>query len=335
MAKKVVNHIKLGVFVSAGLCFLILLLYMIGKNENLFGSTFLLKARFEDVHGLVPGNSVRFSGIDAGTVKAITILDDGSLEVTMLIRKKMKRYIHKNAQANLGTDGLMGNKLINISPVKFAAQVVDEGDVIASGKSIDTETMMAVLDKTNQDVATIASGLKTTVQRINSSAAFWAILNDKTLPYNLRSSLNNARRTTDGTNNLVKELQLLITDVKSGKGSLGRLLRDSSFTIKLEEAVEKIKNIGNQADTLSGHINALVVSIDKDVNSGKGTANALLKDKGLVLKMNGSLNNIEKGTASFNQIMDALKQNFLLKGYFKKLERKKSSQLPSTSYKSD
>jgi phospholipid/cholesterol/gamma-HCH transport system substrate-binding protein len=335
MAKKVVNHIKLGVFVSAGLCFLILLLYMIGNNENLFGSTFLLKARFEDVHGLVPGNSVRFSGIDAGTVKAITILDDGSLEVTMLIRKKMKRYIRKNAQANLGTDGLMGNKLINISPVKFAAQVVNEGDVIASGKSIDTETMMAVLDKTNQDVATIASGLKTTVQRINSSAAFWAILNDKTLPYNLRRSLNNARRTTDGTNKLVNELQLLITDVKSGKGSLGRLLRDSSFTIKLEEAVEKIKNIGNQADTLSGHINALVVSIDKDVNNGKGTANALLKDEGLVLKMNSSLNNIEKGTASFNQIMDALKQNFLLKGYFKKLERKKSSQLPSTSYKSD
>jgi phospholipid/cholesterol/gamma-HCH transport system substrate-binding protein len=335
MAKKVVNHIKLGIFVSAGLCFLILLLYVIGKNENLFGSTFLLKARFEDVHGLVAGNSVRFSGINAGTVKAINIMDDGSLEVTMLIRTKMKRFIHKNAQANLGTDGLMGNKLINISPVKFAAQIVDEGDVISSGKSIDTETMMTVLDQTNHDVATIAAGLKTTIQRINSSAALWEILNDKSLSYNLRKSLNNARRTTDGTTNLVEELQLLITDVKSGKGSLGMLLRDSSFTQNLEDAVSKIKNIGLQADTLSVHINALVLNIDKDINNGKGTANAFLKDEGLVLKMNSSLNNIEKGTASFNQIMDALKHNFLLKGYFKKLERQKSSQLPSTSYKTD
>jgi phospholipid/cholesterol/gamma-HCH transport system substrate-binding protein len=335
MAKKVVNHIKLGIFVSAGLCFLILLLYVIGKNENLFGSTFLLKARFEDVHGLVAGNSVRFSGINAGTVKAINIMDDGSLEVTMLIRTKMKRFIRKNAQANLGTDGLMGNKLINISPVKFAAQIVDEGDVISSGKSIDTETMMTVLDQTNHDVATIAAGLKTTIQRINSSAALWEILNDKSLSYNLRKSLNNARRTTDGTTNLVEELQLLITDVKSGKGSLGMLLRDSSFTQNLEDAVSKIKNIGLQADTLSVHVNALVLSIDKDINNGKGTANAFLKDEGLVLKMNSSLNNIEKGTASFNQIMDALKHNFLLKGYFKKLERQKSSQLPSTSYKTD
>lgn len=335
MAKKVVNHIKLGIFVSAGLFFLILLLYMIGKNQNLFGSTFVLKTKFEDVHGLVPGNSVRFSGISAGTVKNISVLDDGTLEITMLIRTKMKKFIHKNAQANLGTDGLMGNKLINIVPVKAAAPIVDEGDILANGKSVDTETMLAIIDQTNQDVAIIASGLKATVQRINSSAAFWEILNDQTLPHNLRNSLSNARRATNGANDLVNELRLLVADVKAGKGSLGSLLRDSSFSQKLEEAVEKIKNIGIQADTLSGHINALVVSIDKDINSGGGITNALLKDQGLVIKMNSSLNNIEKGTESFNQIMDALKKSFLFKGYFKKLERQKNAQLPSTSYKSN
>jgi phospholipid/cholesterol/gamma-HCH transport system substrate-binding protein len=333
MAKKVINHIKLGVFVSAGLFFLILLLYMIGKNQNLFGSTFILKAKFEDVHGLLPGNSVRFSGISAGTVKTISVLDDGTLEVAMLIKTKMKKYIHKNAQANIGTDGLMGNKLININPVKPAAAIVQEGDVLANGKSIDTETMLAVLDQTNQDVAIIASGLKATINRINSSAAFWEILNDKSLPKNLRNSLINARNATNGANGLVGELHLLVADIKAGKGSLGSLLRDSSFSQNLEEAVEKIKNIGIQADTLSGHINALVISIDKDINSGKGTANALLKDQGLVLKMNSSLNNIEKGTESFNQLMDALKKSFLFKGYFKKLDRQKNVPDPSTSFK--
>jgi phospholipid/cholesterol/gamma-HCH transport system substrate-binding protein len=333
MAKKVINHIKLGIFVSAGLFFLILLLYMIGKNQNLFGSTFVLKTKFEDVHGLVPGNSVRFSGISAGTVKSISVLDEGTLEVTMMIRTKMKKYIHKNAQANLGTDGLMGNKLININPVKLAAPIVDEGDILTSGKAIDTETMLAVLDQTNQDIAIIASGLKATIQRINSSAAFWEILNDKSLPNNLRSALINARRATNGANDLVSELHLLVSDVKAGKGSLGSLLRDSSFSQNLEEAVEKIKNIGAQADTLSGHITALVISIDKDINTGKGTANALLKDQGLVIKMNSSLNNIEKGTESFNQLMDALKKSFLFKGYFKKLERQKNAQNPSTSFK--
>lgn len=281
MAKKVINHIKLGIFVSAGLLFLILLLYMIGKNQNLFGSTFVLKTRFDDVHGLVPGNGVRFSGINAGSVKSIAVLDDGTLEVTMLIRTKMKKYIHKNAQANLGTDGLMGNKLINISPVQSVAPVVEEGDVLANRKSVDTESMLTVLDQTNRDIATVASGLKTAIQRINASTALWDILNDKSIPNNLRKSLNNARKATDGANLLVHDVSLMVADVKSGQGSVGRLFRDTSFVVNLELAVAKIANIGSQADTLSGHINTLVANIERDINSGNGTANALLKDQGL------------------------------------------------------
>lgn len=335
MAKKVINHIKLGIFVSAGLLFLILLLYMIGKNQNLFGSTFVLKTRFDDVHGLVPGNGVRFSGINAGSVKSIAVLDDGTLEVTMLIRTKMKKYIHKNAKANLGTDGLMGNKLINISPVRSVSPVVEEGDVLANSKSVDTESMLATLDQTNRDIATVASGLKTAIQRINASTALWDILNDKSIPNNLRKSLNNARIATDGANLLVHDVSLMVADVKAGQGSVGRLLRDSSFALNLELAVAKIGNIGSQADTLSGHINTLVANIERDITSGKGTANALLKDQGLVVKMNASMDNIEKGTASFNQLMEALKKNILFRGYFKKLEKQKSLQEPSTSFKSD
>ena len=74
MAKQGINNVKLGAFVLAGLLFLVLLLYMIGKNRNLFGATYLLKAKFENVQGLVTGNNVRFAGIEAGTVKKIIIL---------------------------------------------------------------------------------------------------------------------------------------------------------------------------------------------------------------------------------------------------------------------
>jgi len=163
----------------------------------------------------------------------------------------------------------------------------------------------------------------------------WDILNDKSIPNNLRKSLNNARKATDGANLLVHDVSLMVADVKSGQGSVGRLLRDTSFAVNLELAVAKIANIGSQADTLSGHINTLVANIERDINSGNGTANALLKDQGLVLKMNASMDNIEKGTASFNQLMEALKRNILFRGYFKKLEKQKSLQEPSTSFKSN
>ena len=85
MVKKIVNNVKLGVFVVSGLAFLVLLLFMIGKNKSLFGSSYLLKAKFENVQGLIPGNNVRYSGIQAGTVKTIKIINDTTIEVSMMI----------------------------------------------------------------------------------------------------------------------------------------------------------------------------------------------------------------------------------------------------------
>ncbi|MGB3078713.1 MAG: MCE family protein, partial [Saprospiraceae bacterium] len=114
MEKQGINNIKLGAFVLSGLGFLVLLLFMIGKNRSLFGSTYTLKARFENVQGLVPGNNIRFSGIEAGTVKNIIILNDTTIEVTMNVEKKMLNIIRKNALASIGTEGLVGNKVVNI-----------------------------------------------------------------------------------------------------------------------------------------------------------------------------------------------------------------------------
>ena len=182
MAKRAINNVKLGIFVLAGLLFLVLLMYMIGKNRNLFGDTYELKVKFDNVHGLVPGNNVRFSGIEAGTVKKVNILSDTVIEVTMIIKTKMLKIIRKNAIASIATDGLVGNKVINITPSRKPADLAVEGDVLDSKKAIDTDEILETLSKTNNDIAVIASELKTTVLRINNSKALWSLLNDESLP---------------------------------------------------------------------------------------------------------------------------------------------------------
>ena len=75
MIKQSINNVKLGAFVLSGLVFIILLLYLIGKNQHLFGTSFHLKVRVDNVQGLKPGNNVRFAGIDVGTVKKINIIN--------------------------------------------------------------------------------------------------------------------------------------------------------------------------------------------------------------------------------------------------------------------
>ncbi|HEU5291411.1 MAG TPA: MCE family protein, partial [Cyclobacteriaceae bacterium] len=107
MQNKQIDNAKVGLLVMAGVIFLVLTLYMIGKNRNLLGSTFTIKAVLTNVNGLVPGNNVRFKGIDVGTVKSIDVANDTAIYVTMTIDEEMKPYLRKNAIASIGTDGLM------------------------------------------------------------------------------------------------------------------------------------------------------------------------------------------------------------------------------------
>ncbi len=324
MATKSFSNLKLGAFVISGLFFLIILLYMIGKNRNLFGATFTVKARFHNVHGLTPGNNVRYAGIQVGTVKRITILDDGEIEVELLIENKMKRYIRKNANAAIATDGLMGNKVLNIVPGEGEANLVEPGDLLPTQTSPDLDNMVNTLSGTNNDLAVVAAELKSALLRINNSAALWDLLNDSSLPRNLSISMANIRSATAKANTMVSDLDGLVQDVKQGKGSLGAILTDTSFAKNLNEALARIKQVTAQADTLAKELSLVARGIKHDINDGKGAVNALLKDSGMVKSINVSLDNIQKSTQNFNEVMEGMKHSFLVRGYFRKLEKKKA-----------
>ncbi|MGN6249440.1 MAG: MlaD family protein [Ginsengibacter sp.] len=323
MAKKLISNVKLGVFVLAGLLFLVILLYMIGKNRNMFGSNFVLKARFENIQGLVSGNNVKFAGIQAGTVRKINIINDTLIEVTMVIEKRLSKVIHKNAVASIGTEGLVGNKVVNITPSKHPAPFAEENDILPVRKAVNTEEILETLYHTNSDVAKIAAGLKVTVDKINNSSALWSLLSDESIPNNIRASVATIRATTGKTLKIANDLDELIAGVNAGEGSLGTILKDSALANNLNEAVLKISKLGEEGDSVATAMKQLIHGIQDDVSNGKGTVNAVLKDSLIVKKIASSLDNIQKGTDGFNSNMEALKHNFLFRGYFKKLEKQK------------
>lgn len=332
MAKKTVNNVKLGLFALAGLLIMIFSLYMIGKDTNMFGSNYTLRVRFDNVHGLTSGNNVRYSGIQVGTVKKVKILNDTLIEVSMLIETRMKKYIHKNDIVNMSTDGLMGNRILNITPAKDGSALAQEGDLLVTRKSVSTDDMLETLDKSNRNIKEISEELKTTVLKINNSAALWKLLNDETLPANLRTSAFSIRQAATNADKMVADIYSIISEVKAGKGSLGAIITDTAIAYNLNQAVVKIQQVGNHADSLAGQLAGIAESIKQDINNGKGPANAILKDSLLVQKLNNSLSNIEKGTAAFNQNMEALKHNFLFRGYFKRLEKKQKQEQPKAPY---
>lgn len=315
------KNIKLGLLVLSGLFLFIMTLYVIGKNENIFGSSYRIKARFSNLNGLMKGNNVRFAGIQAGTVKNILIINDTTIEVEMLIDKALSPYIKKNAQASIGTEGLIGNKIINISPGKETAPIVEEGDLLNVHRTIDTDQMLETLAKTNDNIARISEGLKLTVQNINGSTALWKLGKDSTLNTNIRTSLANISTATANARNMTAQLDALVGDIRKGKGTAGALLADSSIAKDLDQTIRTIASAGNRTQQAADELSTTISTIRHDLEQGRGAANAILRDTGIVIKLNASLDNIQKGTNAFSQDMEALKHNFLLRGYFRKLEK--------------
>ncbi len=322
MANQNSNNIKLGIFVVLGLATLIFAFFIIGKNQNLFGNDFKLKVRFTNLGGLTKGNNVLFSGIQAGTVKEIDIVNDTTIEVTMSINKKVVGFIHKNATATVGTEGLMGNKVINIMPVKGKSELVKEGDMLVAQQTASMEEIIQTLSKTNSNVQAISEVLVGTVLRIDTSAVL-RLLDDEEIGKSLKASLQNIYVSTKNVNAMSEGLNLMVADIKNGKGTAGLLLTDTAAALQLKYAIAKIKSASINANQITVEFNELAKSINKDLTTGKGPLNTLLKDKEMSTDLKESMSNIQKSTDKFNQTMDAVKQSFLFRGYFRKQERKK------------
>ena len=96
---------KLGIFIVTGLVLLVLGLFFIGKQKNLFVSVFALKAVFSNVSGLKVGNNVRFGGITVGTRRGIQLITDTSVLVNMNIKSEVRKFIKQDATASIGSDG--------------------------------------------------------------------------------------------------------------------------------------------------------------------------------------------------------------------------------------
>jgi phospholipid/cholesterol/gamma-HCH transport system substrate-binding protein len=328
MQEGVTNNIKLGLFVLVGLFVLILTLYLIGKSQNLFGSNVELKTRFRNVSGLMKGSNVLLSGIQVGTVNKIGIINDSTIEVGFLVDKQMLSYIHQNAQVSIGTEGLMGNKVINIMPINQSSPAVREGELLTASQTLSTDEMLQTLDKTNNNIADISEDLKSSVHRLKESKALWGILDDPGLAANMQASMENISRASANVNAVTQDLHTMIADVKNGKGSLGTLLRDTAFSASLEQTLAKIKKVGDKAAGLGEELDQMVGTIRGDIDHGSGAVHTLLKDSSLAMKLNATMDNVQKGTESFSQDMEALKHNFLLRGYFRnqdKQQKKNSS----------
>ena len=103
-----------GIFILIGLAILVVTIFTLGGQKKTFVKSFTIHAVFNDVGGLLKGGNVWFSGVKIGTVKKISFHGSAQVEVTMSIEDEAQPHIYKDAMAKIGSDGLIGNKIVVI-----------------------------------------------------------------------------------------------------------------------------------------------------------------------------------------------------------------------------
>ena len=323
MKTQATDSVKLGMFVLTGIVVLILTLYMIGKNRGMFTDSFELKTHFRAVNGLISGNNIRYAGIEIGAVESVVFLNDTTIEVNMNIQTKMRNIIRRNAVASLGTDGLIGNRVVNIFPGLGEAPLANVGDVLPSQEEVSTDAMLRTLTHTNDNIAAIAEDLRLTVHHISTSAQLTRLLDDLSLSNNLKASLQHLHETTEQTSALMSDLTQTFAKATKNKGTLATVFTDTTLARQFKQTLQNIQTVEGNADRLVQNLNQTISSIDKDLNQNKGTLGVLLKDTTLSNSLRHTLSNVEESTEALKLNMEALKHNFLFRGYFKKMEKQK------------
>ena len=183
---------KLGIFVILGLVLFVSTIYFVGKQKNIFGNTFHLKAQFKTVGGLKVGNNVRFSGINIGNVNEVELITDTSVMVDVVIKKKYQEFIKTNARASIGSDGLMGDKVLTISPGTVGKSAVKNDDIIISKNAIEMEDVMLSAKTSVDNAGIITAQLAEFTTKMNTgNGALSKLISDEKFSNSLQSTLFN------------------------------------------------------------------------------------------------------------------------------------------------
>ncbi|TDN38830.1 MCE family protein [Hymenobacter sp. UV11] len=311
------HHIRLALFVLAGLACLAATLVLLGQRQNLFGSSLAVQADFRNVSGLLTGNNVRLAGITVGTVKEINILNDSTVRVMMHLNRDVQPYVRKNAVASVGTDGLVGNTIVNLTAVAAPAPLIAEGDVLRTTTPPAIDEMLATLSISNKNLVGITEDLHQITGKLNDSRALWQLLGDQKVAANVRQTLRHAASATATLQASANDIGHLTRGIRQGRGPAGYLLTDKEFAKQLRHTT---RQLARSSDTLAGTLG----SLQQQVQSGNGPLHTLLTDTAMSGQLRQTLGHVEQGTDGFNQNMEALKHNFLLRGYFRKQAKRKA-----------
>jgi len=290
---------RLGIFIFFGTVLLVFSIFLLGNKEKLFTGTIEIKAYFDQIEGLKPGAPVRLSGYDIGSVSSIALVNgkSGNVEVIMRIDNDLKHFIRLDSQAAVETEGLVGKKIITITPGSAGMAEVEEGGVVKSKNPLNISAIMEQTESTISYLKDLTKNLSEVIGKVNQGeGTVGKLVNDDQLYKNAVSITRNADKSLTAVTDKLNSLSDIIVDMT---GNI------KSIITNVDDAITDVRSVVNK------------------INNGDGTIGALVSDKNIADSVKTIISNLAKtsdyariATSSLADNMEALKHNWLFKGYF-------------------
>jgi phospholipid/cholesterol/gamma-HCH transport system substrate-binding protein len=238
------QKLKVGVFVLIGLVAFLGMVYALGARARLFEPRYTIHAEFGDVGGLVEGATVRLAGVQIGRVTGVRLPAEpgGKVRVDLTIGRQFANRVRKDSVARIETQGLLGDKIIELSVGTVAAAAVKSGDTIASQESLDIGRVMAESGQVVKSVSALAESLRETAQKLNKSGLIEEAV----------ATVASAHKVTD-------QVGRVITEVERGKGWAHVLVYEEPAALRrLNEVIVSTQGVLERVQRGEGAAGVLV-----------------------------------------------------------------------------
>ena len=321
-SSKNTRAVVIGIFVVIGLLIFILGVITLTGQKKSFSNAVNLKAIFDNVEGLQAGSNVWLNGVKIGTVKDVRFNEDGKVAVSMGVDEKMQVYIHKDAKAKVGSDGLIGNRIIVIYGGTPSSPTVNDGDILAVEKIAGMEDMMATFQSNNENLLSITGDFKEISSKLaNGEGTIGKLLNDETLSNSMELALANLQRAASNATEISRDVSAYTSQLQKEGTLANDLVTDTVIFNNLRSSVAEIDQLSKKANEVMASLQTASNTVNTSLTDKNTPAGAMLQDKETAASLKATIKNLETSTKKLDENMEALQHNFLLRGFFRKREK--------------
>ncbi len=252
---------RVGIIVFAALILLVGAILTIGGKRGFFLARTAYYAHFPNSQGLVAGNQVRLAGVVVGAVHDIEVpkKPGQNLTVHFDMERRYQHLLKADSRVEIKTIGLLGDKYLEITPGSPDQPDLPPNSEVHAVTSPEIEKILASSGDLVENVLAISKSLRNILGRTEQGKGF---LGEMTSPSAEGKALSSSLRET------IDSANLLLKEIREGKGLAGRLLTDQGLADDVERELR----------SAAASVNRIALAIEKGTTSGEGIVPALLSD---------------------------------------------------------